>query len=262
MVSIRAAPVALCRRTKEPRTLLVHGPGTSAPRSPLSLADRQRGKSRRPSSARRGRPRIHIFQDKVVCDIRWPRMPDAGRTRQPLLARCNRTATRVVGAQTLRGECPGHLDDVVQRHRGAVGRIRVHPASLARRSAKATVRSTRTARRIQVRSASRSAATPRRSRAASRRWPGRRRARSRTRRRRSTSAWSAFGDARTSSSISAKCRAGIERAVEAERGVAQPEQASRRDVAIVDALVEIHRPAQCRPEPLRSRLPGARGNRC
>ena len=62
----RRLPVVMCRRTKKPRTLVVRGPGTSAPRSPLSLADGQRAETRRPSSERRGRPRMHISQDTVV----------------------------------------------------------------------------------------------------------------------------------------------------------------------------------------------------
>jgi len=48
-----------------------HEPFGSRPRDlsseiPLSLADVQRGIARRPSSARRGRPRIHIDQETVV----------------------------------------------------------------------------------------------------------------------------------------------------------------------------------------------------
>ncbi len=65
-----AATRRCCRRTNEPRTLLVRGPGTSAPRSPLSAADSQRGLPRRPSSERRGRQRMHISQETVVGAIR------------------------------------------------------------------------------------------------------------------------------------------------------------------------------------------------
>ena len=70
------------RRTMKPRTSLVRGPGTSAPRSPLSLAEGQRGEARRPSSERRGRPRMHISQETVVWLIRWRRMGDEAGVRQ------------------------------------------------------------------------------------------------------------------------------------------------------------------------------------
>jgi len=82
--SVSAATRRCGRRTEEPRTVVVRGPGTSAPRSPLSLAAGQRAESRRPSSARRGRPRMHIDQDTVVWHIRLRRMRHASVSRQPL----------------------------------------------------------------------------------------------------------------------------------------------------------------------------------
>ncbi len=62
---------------------MVRGPGTSAPRSPLSLAAGQRGEARRPSSERRGRPRMHIDQLTVVWLIRSRRMEERSPRRQP-----------------------------------------------------------------------------------------------------------------------------------------------------------------------------------
>ena len=81
------------RRNKKTANPVVRGPGTSAPRSLLSRADDQRRRSRRPSSERRGRPRIHMHQEPVVWLIRWPRMGDVAADRQPRAADRNRITT-------------------------------------------------------------------------------------------------------------------------------------------------------------------------
>jgi hypothetical protein len=59
----------------------------------VSVADDQRGRSRRPSSVRRGRPRIHMSQVRVMWSIRWRRMGEGSSWRQPPDGSRNRNAT-------------------------------------------------------------------------------------------------------------------------------------------------------------------------
>ena len=123
------------RRTEKPRTSLVRGPGTSAPRSPLSLAEGQRGEARRPSSERRGRPRMHISQETVVWLIRWRRMGDEAGVRQArgpaaAVGRCRRgNSTATVGVALSR---PRARPDARPRARTRPARPHVRPPARAR----------------------------------------------------------------------------------------------------------------------------------